>query len=45
MANPEFGGLEWNIKDGQAVRIPQPLDVTLREYERKLVQRLDYYGD
>lgn len=45
MANPEFGGLEWNIKDNEAVRIPFPLDSTLKEYERKLVQRLDYYGD
>ena len=45
MANPEYGGLEWNIKDGQAVRIPLPLDATLREYERKLIQRLDYYGN
>jgi hypothetical protein len=45
MANPEFGGLEWNIKDGDAVRIPLPLDSTLREYERKLIQRLDYYGN
>jgi hypothetical protein len=44
MANPEYGGLEWNIKDGQAIRIPLPLDTTIREYERKLKQRLDYYG-
>lgn len=45
MANPEFGGLEWNIIDGQSVRIPLPLDETLREYEQKLVRKLDYYGD
>jgi hypothetical protein len=45
LANPEFGGLEWNIKDGQAIRIPLPLDVTLREYDRKIMQRLEYYGN
>lgn len=45
MANPEFGGLEWNIKDGQAVRIPLPLDSTLSEYDRKISQRLNFYGN
>ena len=45
LANPEFGGLEWNIKEGQAVRIPYPLDATIIEYERKIRQRLDYYGE
>lgn len=45
MANPEFGGLEWNIRDGQAIRIPLPLDVTLSEYERKISQRLSFYGN
>jgi hypothetical protein len=45
LANPEFGGLEWNIKEGQAVRIPLPLNETLNEYEVKIRQRLDYYGE
>lgn len=45
IANPEYGGSEWNIRDGQAVRVPLPLDTTLREYERKLLRRLEYYGD
>jgi hypothetical protein len=45
LANPEFGGLEWNIKEGQAVRIPLPLNETLNEYEAKIRQRLDYYGE
>jgi hypothetical protein len=44
IANPEFGGLEWNIKDGQAVRIPLPLDLTLNEYERKLIRKIEFYG-
>jgi hypothetical protein len=45
MANPEYGGLEWNIGDGQMIRIPLPLNETLREYERKLNLRLNYYGE
>lgn len=45
MANPEVGGLEWNIIDGQIIRVPLPLDITLREYETKLRNRLDYYGE
>jgi len=44
MANPEFGGLEWNIPDGTFIRIPFPLDQTINEYETKLKNRLDYYG-
>jgi hypothetical protein len=44
MANPEFGGEEWNILDGQTVRIPLPLEDSLKEYERKLRQRIYYYG-
>ena len=44
MANPEYGGLEWNIGDGQMLRVPLPLNETLKEYEKKLNQRLNYYG-
>lgn len=44
MANPEYLGLEWNIKDGEMVRIPFPLDPALKEYELKLKERLEYYG-
>ena len=44
MANPEVGRFEWNILDGQPLRVPLPLDATLKEYETKLSKRLDYYG-
>ena len=44
MANPQYGGLEWNIQDGQVIRIPYPLKETLDEYILKLSQRLAYYG-
>ena len=44
LANPEFGGSEWSIGDGKIVRVPYPLDITLREYDEKLSNRLNYYG-
>ena len=43
MANPEFRE-EWQILDGQAIRIPLPLEETLKEYQTKLSQRIEYYG-
>jgi hypothetical protein len=36
MANPEYGSLEYLIPDGATLRIPYPLDDTLREYETKV---------
>jgi hypothetical protein len=44
MANPELGSSEWEFPDNSTIRIPYPLQDTLREYEAKLKNRLDYYG-
>jgi hypothetical protein len=44
MANPELGAVEWEIPDGTPLRIPYPLQETLKEYESKLKNRLNYYG-
>lgn len=44
MANPQYGGLEWKIGDGEAIRVPLPFDDTLKEYRTKLRKRLEYYG-
>jgi hypothetical protein len=35
MANPQHGGLEWDIPDGALVRIPYPLDEALEDYDQK----------
>ena len=43
MANPIYKN-EWEIPDGQPIRIPLPLQDTLTEYKNKLKQRLNYYG-
>lgn len=44
MGNPELGASEWEYLDNTTLRIPYPLQDTLREYETKLKNRLDYYG-
>ena len=33
LCNPQFGGLEFTIKDGEIIRIPFPFRDTLQEYE------------
>jgi hypothetical protein len=43
-ANPEFGGLEWNIKDGANIIVPFPLVPTLEEYKSKIDEYKYYYG-
>jgi hypothetical protein len=44
MANSELGSSEWEFPDNSTIRIPFPLQDSLREYETKLKNRLDYYG-
>ena len=43
-ANPEYGGQEWNIKDGRILRIPFPLTVSLQDYKSELDKHFLYYG-
>lgn len=43
-ANPIFGGLEFTTRNGAQIRIPYPLEVTLREYNDKLKQHIQLYG-
>jgi len=44
MANPDVAPTEWEIPDNTTLRIPYPLQDTLREYETKLKNRIAYYG-
>ena len=39
-ANPQVGGLEWDIKDGQVLTVPYPLVASLQEYRQQIQ---DYY--
>jgi hypothetical protein len=43
-ANPEFGGLEWNIPDGALLTIPFPLVASVQDYEAALNNYFFYYG-
>lgn len=44
MANPQYGGLEWNIPDGSVLRIPFPLISSLQDYKTALDNYFYYYG-
>lgn len=44
VANPEFGGLEWNIPDGALLNIPYPLISSVQDYEAALNNYFFYYG-
>lgn len=43
-ANPQYGGLEWNIPDGSVLTIPFPLLSSLQEYKAALETHFYYYG-
>lgn len=36
LANPECGSMEYEIEDGREIRIPYPLENTIREYVEKI---------
>jgi hypothetical protein len=44
MANPNFGGQEWNIPDGSILTIPFPLVASLQDYNNQLENHFFYYG-
>lgn len=44
-ANPQFGGLEWEIPDNSLLRIPLPLLNTLQDYKQALETYTFYYGE
>jgi hypothetical protein len=44
LANPQFGGLEFNIPDGTILRIPFPLNSALLEYTKKVEQNIIING-
>jgi hypothetical protein len=44
LANPQYGGLEWNIPDGSILTIPFPLISSIQDYESQLNNYFFYYG-
>lgn len=45
LANPEHGGLEFNIKDNSIIRIPFPLEATLEQYNNEIEKHKTLYGE
>lgn len=43
-ANPEYGGLEFDIPDGAVLSIPYPLNESLQQYERAIIRYKNLYG-
>ena len=45
LANPEFGGLEFNIPDSTIIRVPFPYDSALKRYITELDYHKTLYGE
>jgi hypothetical protein len=43
-ANPQFGGLEFNIPDGAAIRVPYPFDAVITSYITEVTRHKQLYG-
>lgn len=44
-ANPEFGGLEFNIPDNTSIRIPYPFDSAVARYITEVSKHKTLYGE
>lgn len=44
LANPMYGGQEWQIPDGAILTIPFPLVASLQDYKNALNTHFFYYG-
>lgn len=42
-ANPQYGSLEFNIPDKVELRIPYPLDISLKDYQKSIEEYNKYY--
>jgi hypothetical protein len=44
LANPQYGGLEFNIKDGEIIRVPYPFDSAIERYINQVKRYKELYG-
>lgn len=44
LANPTIGNLEFKIEDNTPIRIPFPLEETLKNYKEEVIKYITYYG-
>ncbi len=45
LANPEFGGLEFNIPDMTSIRVPFPFDSAIARYNTQVTNHKLLYGE
>lgn len=45
LANPEFGGLEFNIPDNSTIRIPFPYNSAAERYITQIRNHIELYGE
>lgn len=43
-ANPEYGGLEFDIPNGTVLTVPFPLNESLQQYEKEIKKYINLYG-
>lgn len=43
-ANPQFGGLEFNIPDGTLIRVPYPFEAVIKSYITEVTRHKQLYG-
>ena len=44
LSNPQYGGLEFNIKDRDVIRIPYPFESAIERYLEQVKQYITLYG-
>jgi hypothetical protein len=44
LANPQFGGQEWDIPDNSILIVPFPLITSIQDYKNELNNYFFYYG-
>lgn len=44
LANPKYGGLEFEIPDGVIIRIPFPLESAMQRYEDSVTKHRNLFG-
>ena len=43
-ANPQYGGIEFNIEDGDVIRVPFPFRNVIQEFETSTQTYINQYG-
>ena len=45
LANPQYGGLEFNIPDNTIIRVPYPFDSAMQRYMAQVSTHITLYGE